>query len=174
MMRRNFILGGVELNKIFLICGKICSGKTTYAKQLMVKNKAVLLSVDEIMLALFSQPIGETHDDMQEKTMDYLFKKAAEINATGINVVLDWGFYNSYQREYAKDYFSKRNILTEWHYICVNDDVWQNSLKTRNDKVKNGQTDSYFIGEKTIKQFRGFFEEPKPEEIDVWFINDWT
>lgn len=34
--------------KIFLICGKICSGKSTYAERIRMKNHAVLLSVDEI------------------------------------------------------------------------------------------------------------------------------
>lgn len=49
--------------KVFLICGKICSGKSTYAEQLRVKNKtAILLSVDEIMLSIFGQYIGERHD----------------------------------------------------------------------------------------------------------------
>jgi uridine kinase len=32
--------------KVILICGKICSGKTTYAKRLLCENKAVLLSTD--------------------------------------------------------------------------------------------------------------------------------
>ncbi len=34
--------------KIFLICGKICSGKSTYAEQMRIQNHAALLSVDEI------------------------------------------------------------------------------------------------------------------------------
>ena len=57
--------------KVILICGKICSGKTTYTKRLMKSNKAVLLSVDEIMLALFGQHIGEKHDEMCEKERIY-------------------------------------------------------------------------------------------------------
>lgn len=39
--------------KVILICGKICSGKSTYAEQLRVQNNAVVLSTDEITLALF-------------------------------------------------------------------------------------------------------------------------
>ena len=37
--------------KVILICGKICSGKSTYAEQLRIKERAAVLSVDEIMLA---------------------------------------------------------------------------------------------------------------------------
>lgn len=80
------------------------------------------------MLTLFGQPIGETHDMMQEKTMNYLFKKAIEIYDVGISVILDWGFFNRYQRQQAKEYFSKRDVVMEWHYISVSDHVWQKSL----------------------------------------------
>lgn len=34
--------------KVILICGKICSGKSTYAEQMHVQNHAALLSVNEI------------------------------------------------------------------------------------------------------------------------------
>lgn len=39
--------------KVILICGKRCSGKSTYAERLRDKNNAVILSVDEIMLGVF-------------------------------------------------------------------------------------------------------------------------
>ena len=48
--------------KIFLMCGKICSGKTTYARKLREQNKAVILSADEIMLALFGSDAGDKHE----------------------------------------------------------------------------------------------------------------
>ncbi len=52
--------------KVFLICGKICCGKSTYAKRLQAENNAVLLSVDEIMLAVFGLYAGEKHDEYTE------------------------------------------------------------------------------------------------------------
>ena len=53
--------------KVILICGKICSGKSTYAEKLRMENKAVLLSIDEIMLALFGFYVGNKHDEYVEK-----------------------------------------------------------------------------------------------------------
>ena len=47
--------------KVLLICGKICCGKSTYAKKLKEENNAVILSVDEIMLSILVS--------MQEKNM---------------------------------------------------------------------------------------------------------
>lgn len=47
--------------KVIMVCGKICSGKSTYAECLRKKNNAVLLSIDEIMLAMFGQHVGEMY-----------------------------------------------------------------------------------------------------------------
>lgn len=59
--------------KVFLICGKICSGKSTYAEYLRTENTAVLLSVDEIMLALFGLYAGNKHDEYTEKNTELSF-----------------------------------------------------------------------------------------------------
>ena len=69
-----------KMAKIFLICGKICSGKSTYAEQMRIQNHAVLLSVDEITLALFGQHCGDNHDDYVERTQNYLFDKSLELD----------------------------------------------------------------------------------------------
>ena len=45
--------------KVYMMCGRICSGKSTYAKALREMHHAVILSVDEITLALFGQDAGE-------------------------------------------------------------------------------------------------------------------
>ena len=40
--------------KVFIMCGKLCSGKSTYANRIRQTHKAVILSIDEIMLTLLS------------------------------------------------------------------------------------------------------------------------
>ena len=157
--------------KMILLCGKICSGKTTYAKRLAVAKKAVLLSVDEITLALFGQHIGEKHDEMVEKTEIYLFKKAVEIVAAGIDVIFDWGFWTNEERQYATQYYMDKKIPIEWHYIDVCDDVWRQNLNKRNERIINGQDNFYFIDDNVATKFKRLFEIPKRYEMDVWYEN---
>ena len=45
--------------KLVLICGKLCCGKTTYAKRLAKEIQAVRLSCDDIMLSLFGKDLGD-------------------------------------------------------------------------------------------------------------------
>ena len=71
--------------KVYMTCGKICSGKTTYANKLRQQKKGVVLSVDEITLALFGQDAGENHDDYVARAEKYLFEKSLDIIEVGIN-----------------------------------------------------------------------------------------
>jgi predicted kinase len=160
------------MNKVILICGKICSGKTTYAKKIAKDNNAVILSVDEITLALFGQHLGDKHDEIAERTEKYLFKKAVEIISGGINVIFDWGFWMRKQRQFAAKYFNDLGINVEWHYVEADDTNWQKYLSKRNNAINNNAEDFYFIDNAVAEKFRNLFEEPQPDEIDVWFDNN--
>lgn len=154
--------------KVFLICGKICSGKSTYAEQLRVQHRAVLLSVDEITLALFGQHCGEKHDDYVERTQNHLFDKSLELIEVGINVVLDWGFWMKEERDHARAFYNSRNIECELHYIDISDETWQARLEKRNRAVLADETSAYYVDDHLAAKFAGLFEKPSKEEIDVW------
>ena len=153
--------------KVILICGKICSGKSTYAEQLRIQNNAVLLSTDEITLALFGQHCGDKHDDYVEKTQNYLFNKSLELIEVGVNVILDWGFWMKEERDYARAFYNSRNIACEFHYIDISDETWKARLKKRNSEVLAEETSAYYIDVNLAEKFGVMFEEPNEDEIDV-------
>ena len=153
--------------KVILICGKICSGKSTYAEQLRVQNNAVLLSTDEITLALFGQHCGDKHDDYVERTQNYLFNKSLELLEVGINVILDWGFWLKEERDFAREFYKSRNIECEFHYINISDETWHARLKKRNNAILAEETTAYYIDDNLAEKFGAMFEEPNEDEIDV-------
>lgn len=159
---------------VILICGKICSGKTTYAKKLAKELKAVRLSCDEITLSLFGHDIGEYHDMMVERTMDYLFKKSIEIHETGISVIMDLGFWQRAERREADDFYSRHGISPQWHYIDTPNDVWMKGITKRNAAILRGETPDYYVDEGLAKKFDRLFEPPERDEIDVWHLNNWN
>lgn len=154
------------MSRVILICGKICSGKSAYAKRLCDGGKAVLLSVDEIMLSLFGQHTGERHDEYAEKTKNYLLEKSLEILKNEINVVLDWGFWTKRDRNNTKLFYASRNIECELHYIAVDNETWQEFLYRRNKAVEAGTEKAYFVDANLAAKFEARFEEPDEEEID--------
>ena len=156
-----------------LICGKLCSGKTTYAKKLVKENNAILLSCDEIMLTLFGQYCGDSYDEMQEKTMKYLFKKSLEVVAIGVDIILDFGFWSKAKREEATEFYRQNGITPEWHYIDVPREIWLKNVDKRNNAVENAETNDCYVDGNLANKCLSMFEEPTSDEIDVWFKNDW-
>ena len=117
--------------KVLIMCGKICSGKSTYAEKLKLENKAVILSVDELTLALFENQAGEKLDFYVEKLKEYFLKKSLDIVEAGADVILDWGFWTKKERDYAREFYDSRNISYQFYYMNVGIDEWK-KLATRN------------------------------------------
>ena len=157
------------MSKVYLICGKICSGKTTYAKKLCKENNAILLSVDEIMLSLFDQCCGEKlHQEYERRIKKLLFDKALEILQTEKDVVLDWGFWTKEEREATKEFFKSRNIDCELHYVEVSDEIWEIQLNKRNNEILNKETKAYYLEHIRALEFASMFNAPNDNEVDVF------
>ena len=151
-----------------MTCGKICSGKSTYARKLCKKYRAVLLSVDEITLALLGNEAGEKLDEYVVKTEAYLFEKSVEIIKTDINVVLDWGLWTKRERDEAKEFYRKHGIPCEIHYLDISDEEWYNRIQKRNADIAAGTVNAYIVDEGLAEKVRGLFEKPEENEIDVY------
>ena len=154
--------------KVILVCGRICSGKTTYAKRI---RGAVLLSVDEVMLALFGQHAGEKHDEYAKRTQALLRSKSLEFVEAGVDVVLDWGFWTQDSRKSMKRFYRERNVACEFHYIDPDEGVWKARLEERNSRILEGGNDAYYVDENLARKFESIFEAPEESEVDVWIRN---
>lgn len=150
--------------EVILICGKICSGKTYLAKRLCDEKNALLLSCDELMLTVFDPNLGDDFDRVSKKCMDYLFKKAVCIAKSGINVILDWGFWKRADRDEARAYFSENDIKTTLYYIDIEDEKWQKNIQKRNCEVQEGKTTAYYVDQNLINKLESAFEAPFDDE----------
>lgn len=167
VIKKKGAAAGNNTPKVIMTCGKICSGKSTYARKLREKYKAVILSVDEITLAVFGQDVGDKHDEYVEKLEEYMFDKSVEIVETGMNVVLDWGFWRKSERDYARSFYKKHGIACELHYISISDEEWDRRLEKRNADVTAGRTSAYYVDDGLKAKFRDMFEPPEENECDA-------
>ena len=152
--------------KVIMTCGKLCSGKTVYAKKLRKERGAVILSVDEIMLAVFGQDAGEKHDEYTAAIKRYLYQKTLEIIDSGSDVILDWGFWTKEERGYARSFFALHGIVSEMHFIDIDDFEWRRRIEKRNQEVFAHGVDAYYVDEGLAEKFNAVFEKPDPSEID--------
>ena len=154
--------------KVVAVCGKICSGKTFYARQLTEKGNAVILSCDELTKALFDNDLGERHDEMSLRIWDYLKNKSVELVNADCTVILDWGFWTAKDRKSLTEFYRAHNIPVEWHYIDVDDRTWRMNIEERNRRVSSGEGGSdYYLDEGLMEKLLSKWEEPTDDEIDV-------
>lgn len=153
--------------KVIMICGKVCSGKSTYAEKLRKKENAVLLSADEIMLSIFGQDTGEKHDEYSEKIKSFLLSKTPEFIDIGTSVILDWGFWTSHERNFTRDFFQSCNIKCEIHYIDISDEIRKRCINKRNNIISDGKYNVYFVDDGLMKKCDSIFEVPDENETDV-------
>lgn len=158
---------GYAMAKVIMTCGRICSGKSTYAAKLRRERGAVLLSIDEIMLSMFGQHAGEMHDEYVARTERYLLDKSLEIIDSGIDVVLDWGVWTKVERAEAREFYSSRGIDYELHYLDILDSVWRERISKRNLAISKNGLNAYYIDDNLAAKFGAIFEPPSDNEIDV-------
>lgn len=156
--------------KVLIMCGKICSGKSTYAEKLKSENKAVILSVDELTLALFENQAGEKLDFYVERLKEYFLKKSLDMVEAGADVILDWGFWTKKERDYAREFYDSRNISYQFYYMNVGIDEWKKRILKRNQKIKKEQLEAYPIDEGLLSKVEKMFEEPDRKELKDMII----
>ena len=156
--------------KVLIMCGKICSGKSTYAEKLKLENKAVILSVDELTLALFENQAGEKLDFYVEKLKEYFFKKSLDIVEAGADVILDWGFWTKKERDYAREFYDSRNISYQFYYMNVGIEEWKKRILKRNQEIKREQLEAYPIDKGLLSKVEKMFEEPDRKELKDMII----
>lgn len=164
----------VQMNRAvrpILLCGRICAGKTTYAKRLGKTRGAACLSCDELMLALFGQQLGDRHDEIVRRTTAYLFSKSLELLQAGVTVILDFGFWRKSDRTAADSFFRSRGFAPEWHYVESDEAVWKQNIADRNAAAAADETVGYAVDAGLAEKCARLFEPPGREEMDVWFVN---
>lgn len=153
------------MSKIYLICGKICSGKSYYAARLAREKNAVILSCDELSKLFGESGLGEDHDAIMVKVKQYLLQKARDILACGTDVILEWGFWIKEERTVMEQKLQEWQIAHEWHYLDISEECLKKHIEKRN--ANPGPSD-YFVDEGLLQKCLGLFEAPERSEIDVW------
>jgi len=154
--------------KVIITCGKICSGKSYYSRELKDKLNAVIISLDEATDDLLNNEQGEFYDIFSKRLSKYLTKKVVEIAQAGANVIFERGLWSKKEREEVRDYFQNLGINFEIHYVCVDEETWKENIKERNKKVLEGNGGSdFYLDEGLMKKLESKWEEPTEEEYDI-------
>lgn len=144
---------------IYLICGFIGAGKTTYSQKLAGDINAVHLNPDEFCMKLFTPQEYETNwDKCFSQTVNMLWEKAAEFAREDKNVVFDLGFWSKKERQQAFQKAEKLGFVPVIYYVYAPDDILKKRISTRKG----------IIAKRNLKNFdkiKEFFEAPASDEF---------
>lgn len=161
------------MGNVILICGRICSGKSYYARQLAEERGAVILSVDEEMLKINPTGLfGDKHEEVAEQVKKSLLAQCVELAHSGTSVILDWGYWKREDRRQAEAFCKQNSLSFEWYYVDVSDAQWRRNIDKRNKAVLGGEEKgSFFVDEELLQKLQRNFETPLPEEMTGWHIH---
>ena len=153
---------------VYILCGKVASGKTTYAEELEKSKNAVVLSCDRLMLTIFDECLNDAHDLYESRSKCFLRDTALSVVRSGVSAVLDAGYFYEAERNALRRFFVSKNITTELHYIKTDESLRLRWLEERNRKYdqKNDGVRRYIISEDLRKYLDAKFQEPEsPDKI---------
>lgn len=153
---------------VYLVCGKICSGKSYYARQLAKDTNAVILSCDELVRTITKEDLGSKHEQILKNVKEYLLQKAVEIVRCGTGVIFEWGFWTRVDRVEMTQRLTALELDYEWHYIDVSKQCLSKNIESRNRVVNNVDSVDYYVDEGLLEKCISQFEVPDKEEIKVW------
>lgn len=148
---------------ITLLCGKIASGKTTYAtKQKQSHENLITLSVDACMLELSESCAGRAaHVKMESGILAYFYFLCIQLHEQGMDVILDHGYWLEEERIQASRFFEMHDIPYQFLYFPISIELQSHYLNLRNAASKKQK--QYHITQDRLAFFNDFFEEPDPK-----------
>lgn len=151
---------------IHLICGRIGSGKSTFARHLAREKNAVILSSDDLTAAL---PCD--HDASYPVVHAFLRQKAVEIARCGTDVILDWGFWHRRDREEITAALTQKGLRPLWYYMDTPEEQNRAFIERRNADPGPG---AFYVDDALAAKCQAQFEPPAPREMDytVRRLND--
>lgn len=153
------------MTKVYLLCGKIASGKTTYAKTLCEQKNAVILSIDDVMLQLYDECLGQQrHQEVMKRINAYFFTLIPQLFKQGLNVVLDYGYWTKAERTWITSQCVLHDYPYEMHYITVQEEVRLARLQQRNEKNKTINNRQFIIQDELQRTLDARFEELEEDE----------
>ncbi len=148
---------------LHFFCGKMAAGKTTFARQLAEKEKAVLISEDLWLSRLFPEEIRTFQDYLtrSSRLKRVLQDHIRSLLDDGVSVVLDFPGNTKGQRAWFKSMFRESEVDHCLHYLERSNAECLVQLKKRNREKPEG---SKRATPEEFMMVTSYFEAPGEEE----------
>lgn len=144
--------------RLIIVCGLPGSGKTTLAKALESRLRAVRFSPDEWMDAL---SLSLWDEERRGKIEALQWKVAQELLALGLTVVIEWGTWGRAERDTLRLGARALGAAVELHYVAAPADVLFERIQRRGMEKPPIKPDA-------VSRWFEIFQAPTAEEMALF------
>jgi predicted kinase len=146
-----------------LIVGLPGAGKTTWSRRLEEERKAVRLTPDEWMDALFNTNDADGRRWVLESEL--FWGIAARALELGVDVILDYGCWSEEERDLFRTRAQQLGASAEMVLLDLPIEVLWERIEARNADLPAG---TFRISRDELLEWSGRFEVPTSDELQRW------
>ena len=126
--------------KLLFLCGKMAAGKSTLARELAVRENAMLFSQDEWLDALYPNAVVNvaTYLEYSGRINNTLAPVVVGLLSRGVSVVLDFPGNTRNQRAWFRQIIERAGAAHELHVLDTPDAICKAQLKARSAHLPPG------------------------------------
>jgi predicted kinase len=149
--------------KLIFFCGKMAAGKSTLARDLAVRENAVLLVQDDFLDALFPGEITNTAGFVKcsSRLKHALTPHVCALLSKGISVVLDFPGNTKTQRAWFRELIERANVEHELHFVDASDALCKSQLRNRSEGLPAGTP---WTRDVDFEAISAYFQPPTQDE----------
>jgi len=145
---------------LFLTVGLPGTGKTTAARRIEVEQRALRLTKDEWVKALYGHENPPSAQDVIEGRLIQIGLRALEL---GNNVVIDYGLWGRDERSALRDAAAGLGAVVEMHYFELTPAEQRSRLDQR---LAEASHTTWHMSEEELDEWAANFDIPTPGELD--------
>ena len=147
---------------VYLICGFIGAGKTTFAKKLEEKTGAVRITKDEWSIRFIgNDPTIDGHAQWDHKIIDLSRDVAFQFAQKGTDVIIDEGFWEKETRDEMRKRTDAIGAKAVLYYVDTPIETIRERVVGRN---RNVTKDSFHISEELLDSYLKYWQPPTKDE----------
>ena len=147
---------------VYLICGFIGAGKTTFAKKLEGKTGAVRITKDEWSIRFIgNDPTIDGYAEWDTKIIELSRDVAFQLVEKGIDVIIDEGFWEKETRVKMKKRIEALGAKEVLYYLDTPIETIRERVVGRNSNLTK---DSFKISREMLDNYLKYWQAPSEDE----------
>jgi len=147
---------------VYLLCGFIGAGKTTFAKKLEEKTGAVRITKDEWSISIIgNDPTIDGYAEWDTKIIELSRNVAFQLAEKGIDVIMDEGFWEKETRDKMKRRIEAIGAQVVLYYLDTPIETMRERVVGRNNNLTK---ESFKISREMLDNYLKYWEPPSEDE----------